>query len=117
MIPSDSFVRLDKLSAQRDGPLPTGYWCKGFLMEEPTIGHTLRMLRIERAKQRPDEVEPVKVAGLYVSSPVRELIENEDGSVTAHTQNSSWRITLLEAAPPSEVQTAGDSASGLDTAP
>ena len=93
MIPPDSTVLLTKLSAQRDGPLPTGYWCRGVLIESPMVGRTLRVWRTERAAQSPDEVAPVQRPGLYVSSPVQEILEGPDGSVTVRTANSHWLIT------------------------
>lgn len=88
-------VQLTKVAQQNRGPLPEAYWLRGHLYEPPTVGHTLRVLRYERARQKPEEPESVKVAGLYASSPVREIIENEDGSVTCITANSHWTITQL----------------------
>lgn len=110
MIPPDSPVLLTQLSAQRDGPLPTGYWCRGVLIESPMVGRTLRVWRTERAAQSPDEVAPVKRPSIYVSSPVQSIEERADGSVMVATMNSQWLITP-------EAQSAGESKSGLDTAP
>lgn len=86
-------VQLDKLSEQRAGLLLVAYWLRGRLMNPPRVGAILIVSRFERAAQTEGEVAPVKVAGLYTSSPVVELIDNEDGSVTARTQNSCWKIS------------------------
>jgi hypothetical protein len=89
-------VQLNKLREQREGLLPTGYWCKAFLLEVPTVGQTLRAARYERARQRPEEPESVKIEGLYVSSPVRTITEREDGSLVCETMNSTWAIVQLD---------------------
>lgn len=96
MIPADTYVRLDKLSEQRGGVLPTGYWLKGYLVEEPRLNAVLLVLRTERAKQADHEVEPVKLTGYYSSSPVKEIIEHEDGSITCRTMNSHWKVTPIQ---------------------
>lgn len=97
MIAEGQLVRLDKVAQERKGPLPMSYWLKGYMVEGPIVGRTLRVIRHSRAKQSEDEVEPVEVTGLYVSTPVREMVEHEDGRVTCHTMNSTWVITPLPA--------------------
>lgn len=71
------------------------YWLEGALFEAPIVGRTIRVLRTSRAAQTPDEVAPVVCAGLYTSTPVQEMTENEDGSVLCKTLNSSWLVTPL----------------------
>jgi hypothetical protein len=90
-------VLLEKLSAHKvlADMLPTGYWLRGHLREAPTIGHTLQVNRYERAAQTPDETTPVRCAGDYVSSPVQEILEGDDGVVTVITAHSRWRITPI----------------------
>lgn len=96
MIAANSSVRLDKLSEHNEGVLPTGYWCEGVILEEPIINHTIRLMRMARSRQRPEEPERVAVFGLYVSTPVQEILESPDGSVTCKTLNSIWRVTPID---------------------
>ncbi len=95
MIAENQFVRLDKLSEQNAGILPNGYWCEGKILESPQVGRTIRLARTARAKQREGEPERVEVFGLYVSSPIQEMLENVDGTITCATLNSYWKITPL----------------------
>ncbi len=97
MITTDTRVRLDKLSQQREGLLPNGYWLVGKMIEEPLVGRTLRVARTSRAKQSPEETEPVVCFGLYVSSPVQSIDQHEDESVTCVTLNSTWKIMSIDA--------------------
>lgn len=99
MLIQGQFVRLDKLSAQRTPSrmLPTGYWLKGFVLDTPRVGAVLMVSRTERAAQSLGEVEPVRVAGIYTSTPVQSIEEHENGSVTLTTQNSVWKVTPIEA--------------------
>lgn len=95
MIASNSRVQLDKLGEHNGGILPTGYWLRGILGDEPIVGRILCVWRTERAAQYEGEIEPVVTEGIYTSSPVRSIVENEDGSVTCITANSTWRVTPL----------------------
>lgn len=99
MLAAGQSVRLDKLSAEHTPArmLPTGYWLRGRLADEPRVGAVLMVYRTARAVQHAGEVEPVEVDGIYTSSPVRAIEEHEDGSVTVATANSHWRITPIEA--------------------
>lgn len=96
MMTQGTLVRLDKVAQQNAGPLPATYWLEGAICETPTVGHTLRVVRSARARQRPEEPERVDCLGLYVSSPVKELIQNDDGSILCRTMNSVWRISLCQ---------------------
>ena len=94
MITPGTPVLLTKLSTQNPGVLPDAYWLKGVLHAPITIGSTIQILRTERAARESGEVSPVKVTGIYVSSPVEEILEQGE-IVTARTRNSHWRIAPL----------------------
>lgn len=95
MLAEGQHVLLTKLSQQNAGPLPASYWCKGVLLEAPTVGHCIVVMRTERCGREPGEPEAVKCLGAYSSSPVQEILEREDGVVTCRTMNSHWEITPL----------------------
>ncbi len=88
-------VRLDKLSTENEGYLPTGYYAKGHLVSDVEVGKCIWMARYERARQSADEPAVVTCGGEFTSSPVAEIIAQADGSVVCRTANSHWRVTIL----------------------
>ncbi len=94
-------VRLDKLSTENEGYLPTGYYCKGRLTEDIELDRPIQLDRYERARQSADEPEVVVRRGQYTSSPVQFMRPDGDSwtvagaSWTIQTMNSHWRVTIL----------------------
>ncbi len=88
-------VRLDKLSTENEGCLPTGYYAKGHLTEDIELDRPIQLDRYERARQSPDEPEVVERRGQYTSSPVVTILRQSDGGAICQTFNSHWRVTIL----------------------
>ncbi len=95
MIPPSTYCQLTKVAQQNAGPLPAVYWLKGHLAAPLAVGSPILVMRTERCGREPGEPEVVVCPGEFESSEVTELIEREDGSVTAVTQNSHWLVTPL----------------------
>lgn len=88
-------VHLSKQGTEHPGYLPDDYWLEGEVLSDIRVGATICVARSRRARQHPSEPETVECAGLYVSSPVRQLLPQADGSTLAVTQNSSWLIRQI----------------------
>lgn len=90
-----TLVRLDKLSAENAGHLPTSYWLIGKLAGSIKVGEFICVLRSQRSRQHDDEPEVVKCAGLFTSSVVQSIEDLGNGVRVCRTRNSHWRVTDL----------------------
>lgn len=93
-----TIVRLTKLAEVRPGLIDVGYWFEGVLQRDVREGKSIDMLRCARAP-RGDERDPYEGTGLFNTSTVTELINEEWNGVcdswTVTTRNSTWRLDVL----------------------
>lgn len=82
-----SIVTLTKVSGQDQRLLPVGYWLRGSLMEEITVGKSLLIHRHSRMGIRKGEAPVMLTDGVFISSKVIAI----EGDLV-RTENSVWRL-------------------------
>jgi hypothetical protein len=89
-IPAEPDFATSRMSAYDCGlvnpkcSLPLGYWLEGWLVHPPTVGHCVRMLRINR--------NGVQCLGSFASTPVVSLLDE----LSFATANSFYRVASVE---------------------
>lgn len=77
---------VEPFGARGAGPIVEGYEVKGYFDNLPTVGHPFLMARYES--------NGVRVPGIFTTSPVAKVEEDEKG-VTFETHNSKYRLEYL----------------------
>ncbi len=82
-------VTVTKLSSMNPGDLPDGYWAKGVLVSDITVGRPIHVARTERSRKTPSEPPRVETAGEFTSSPVESISGDR-----VKTANSVWHVRV-----------------------